>query len=194
MIQHKPKQQRRVSRRTLRNIGLVFLVGVLALGIFARDHIQSWLYGEETPPTQAVVIPPADETDVDVAGDWLGVITEDYGLEVRYEFRLSLQQRGDDVTGTMTVTSTNAPRTTIFAVSNVRGDVNGDILTLAETRVTSLEGISANYWCKIAIQLDHDENSSDDDTMTGKWNGIATDGVEGCLGTEGRVTLMQDAR
>lgn len=194
MIQHKPKQQRLLSRRTLRNIGLVFLVGLLALGIVARDHIQSWLYGEDTPPTQTVVIPPANETAVDVAGDWLGVITEDYGLEMRYEFRLSLEQRGDDVSGTMSVTSTNAPRTTIFAVSSITGDVNGDILTLAETNVTSLQGISANYWCKIAIELDHDENSSDDDTMTGTWKGIATDGVEGCLGTQGRVTLMQDAR
>jgi hypothetical protein len=195
MIQYKPKKS--FSKSTLKTIGLVFLVGVLALGIFARDQIQTLLYGSPDTAPQAVTIQAhttAPDVDVNIDGNWLGVVTEDYGMEVRYEFRLDLQQRGDDFTGTMWVTSTNSPYDVIRAQSTVRGTVQGDTVTFHETRVTTLQGISSNFWCKLAATLDHEEGDSQRETLTGTWSGIETAGVQGCIGTHGRVTLMRDSR
>lgn len=196
MIQHKPGKKG-FSSTTLRNIGLMFLVGVLTLGIFARDQIQALLYGPPQAAPQAVTVSTysnAPEADVNVAGNWLGVITEDYGMEVRYEFRLDLRQSGDAISGTMWVTSTNAPYDTIEAQSSIRGTVQGDTVAFHETGVTTLEGISADFWCQLAATLDHEQGDSQRDTLTGSWSGIETQGVDGCVGTHGRVTLMRDSR
>jgi hypothetical protein len=145
------------------------------------------MFGNEPVQNQQVQL----TENVNVTGEWLGIITEDYDAETRYEYRLTFEQNASGaVTGYMHVQSTNRGEE-IIADSMVSGSINADILTFSETRVTYLDGVPASNWCRVSVSLDH-EVINGQETMTGSWTGIETPGVGSCAGITGRVILTRE--
>jgi hypothetical protein len=161
-----------------RNAVLAVLMAVVLFGGFmARDTLQAAFFEHKQ--------------SIDVTGEWLGIVTEDYDAQTRYEYRLNFEQNADGtITGYMNVQSTNRGEE-IVATSMVSGTMSQDDLTFNETRVTYLEGVPASNWCMISVTLDH-EVINGQETMTGSWMGIETPGVGSCVGIEGRVIVTRD--
>lgn len=131
----------------------------------------------------------APEPMAQVSGDWVGVLTEDYDANVRYDFRLRVIQEDHHLAGELNFSSSNSSQR-IMARSAVTGTVDGDLVTLREIDLIELHGISATSWCWIEITLDYDDLATQD-TLVGTWHGIETPGVERCLPTQGRVVLSR---
>lgn len=162
-----------VNRALLAVLMLVVLFG----GFMARDTIRSVVFDYQD--------------NVDVSGEWLGLITEDYDADTHYEYRLTFNQSEDgSITGYMHVQSTNRGED-IIADSMISGSIRNDILTFSESRVTYLEGVPASRWCRIEVSLDY-EVINGLETMTGDWTGIETPGVGSCAGIDGRVILTRE--
>lgn len=176
---HKPKTKVNVNSRLLRGAGIMAMLAAIVFVGLARIGQTP----DMTLDTAAAV------EDVQLTGEWLGIVTEDYNNHIRYEYRLQLVQSGNAVRGTMYVASTNAP-VEISAVSTISGTVDGDVFTYREISVDELYNIPADHWCRITATLELD-NSTAMDTLAGGWNGIETPGVSGCLPTQGRITLMR---
>ena len=170
----------------------VLILAVLIGGFMVRDTVRSMMFGNELVQDEQVRYEQAQlPVTADVEGEWLGVITEDYDAETRYEYRLTFDQNDDGtVTGYMHLESTNRAEE-IIADSMISGSINSDILTFSETRVTYLDGVPASMWCRISVTLDH-EVVSGLETMTGSWVGIDTPGVGSCAGITGRVILTRE--
>ena len=155
----------------------VLMAVVLFGGFMARDTLQAAFFEHKQ--------------NIDVTGEWLGIVTEDYDAQNRYEYRLDFEQNADGtVTGYMQVQSTNRGEE-IVATSMVTGNMSNDNLTFHETRVTYLDGISPSYWCMISVSLDY-EVVNGQETMTGSWTGIDTPGVGSCAGIQGRVIVTRE--
>lgn len=178
---HTKKNKVKIDGKYLRIFGIVAILGAIVFVGLSRIG--------QPAPVEAVLNADIDTSVVDVTGEWLGIVTEDYNNNIRYEYRLQLVQSGNDVRGTMYVTSTNAP-VDIYAASTIVGEVNGNDLTYYEVNVDELYNISRDHWCKISADVNF-EDVDGMDTLTGGWNGIETEGVSGCLPTEGRITLMR---
>ncbi|MDQ7026278.1 MAG: hypothetical protein Q9P01_02170 [Anaerolineae bacterium] len=160
-----------------RALWAVLMLVVLFGGFMARDTLRSALFDYQE--------------NVDVNGEWIGLITEDYDAEIRYEYRLTFNQSEDgSITGNMHIQSTNRSED-IIADSIVSGSISNDDLTFSETRVTYLDGVSPSNWCRISVSLDY-EVINGQETLTGDWAGIETPGVGSCAGTEGRVILTRE--
>jgi len=161
-----------LGRAGLAVLMLVMLIG----GILGRDALRSAFFG--TP-------------DVNVTGQWLGIITEDYDAQIRYEYRLTFNQLEDGtIAGQMHLQSTNR-NDEIDADSIVNGAVRGDAVSFHEVRVTFLDGVPSYNWCMISVTLDH-EVINGQETMTGTWTGIETPGVGSCEGIDGRIILTRE--
>jgi hypothetical protein len=172
---HKNSEQAGIS--VGRALLAVLMIAVLVGGFAARDTLRALFF----EPKQ----------DMDIAGEWLGIITEDYDAEIRYEYRLVFTQAEDGtLTGQMRVQSTNRTED-ILAYSNVAGIVDHDEVAFHETRVTYLDGVSNYNWCMIEVNLDY-EVVNGQETMTGSWVGIDTPGVVSCAGIDGRVILTRE--
>jgi len=180
---YKKKHSSKLNSPVVRLGALVLIIGAMVLGVLYQQ-------GQSSEP-QADINTAAQVLDenANVTGEWLGIVTEDYNNRIRYEYRLVLEQRGSRVTGTMFIESTNAP-SEISAVSSIVGTINGDEISYHETHVSELNNISADHWCFINASLEY-ENVDGMDTLAGTWHGIETPGVNGCLPTQGRITLMR---
>lgn len=177
---HTKKNKVKVNGKYLRLFGIIAILGTIVFVGLSR-------IGQ--PATADVNLDANVVEDVNITGEWLGIVTEDYNNNIRYEYRLQLVQSGDDVRGTMYVVSTNAP-VEIAAVSTIVGEIDGDALTYREISIDELYNISSDHWCMISADLNF-EAVDGMDTLSGGWNGIETAGVSGCLPTEGRITLMR---
>lgn len=129
------------------------------------------------------------DSDSQVAGEWVGILTEDYDSEIRYDLRVDLIQEGNILAGALRFASTNNA-ITITSHSAITGNVTDDTVTLQEIDMIDLQGISADSWCWIAIELDFEDLAAQD-TLVGTWHGIETPGVDRCLPTQGRVMLTR---
>lgn len=178
---HTKKNKIKLNDKYLRLFGIVAILGAIVFVGLSRIG--------QPAPAELNLDANIDATAVNVTGEWLGIVTEDYNNNIRYEYRLQLVQSGDDVRGTMYVSSTNAP-VNIYAVSTIVGEVNGDELTYTEVSVDQLYNISRDHWCKISANVNF-EDVDGMETLAGGWNGIETQGVSGCLPTQGRITLMR---
>ncbi|MEL6308301.1 MAG: hypothetical protein AAFR81_03880 [Chloroflexota bacterium] len=126
--------------------------------------------------------------DVDVSGEWVGTMTEDYSGETRYDYRLVLTQDGTVVDGIGYQESTNRATET-YAESILSGDVTADDLYYYETATNVLEGLSLNRWCRIEVSLNY-QVIEGQETLIGTW-GVAPDERELCDGIDGRVLLTR---
>lgn len=131
----------------------------------------------------------ADGAHAQVAGEWVGILTEDYDAEIRYDLRVELIQADDELAGALHFASTNSSFP-IMSHSAITGRVAGETITIQEIDMIALQGISADSWCWIAIDLDFEDLAAQD-TLVGTWHGIETPGVDRCLPTQGRVMLTR---
>ena len=72
---------------------LIAFILFLSIGTFMTMNINVADTNDDTQDSYAL------PEDVDVSGEWIGFMTEDYGAEVRYDYRLVLQQSNDSIKG-----------------------------------------------------------------------------------------------
>lgn len=126
--------------------------------------------------------------DVDLSGEWVGMMTEDYNDDTRYDYRIVLKQDGTVVDGIGYQESTNRATET-YAEATLSGDVVGDDLTYYETETNLLEGLSLSRWCRIEVTLNY-QVIEGQETLVGTW-GVAPDERAICEGIDGRVLLTR---
>ena len=128
--------------------------------------------------------------DVDVSGEWVGMMTEDYSEEVRYDYRLLLDQSGDAIKGISYQESTNYA-IDIYAESSLIGDVEGDDIYFYESSTDVLENLSLDRWCRIEVRLNY-EVVDGQETLIGTWDS-AEEERPGCITIDGRVVLTRQS-
>lgn len=127
---------------------------------------------------------------VDVSGEWIGTITEDYGSEIRYDYRLTLSQNGSSIRGTGFYDSSNY-EIEIYSESALVGSMTGDDLYFYEAQVTVLDGVSLDQWCRIEVRVNY-EVVNGLETLVGTWDS-AEENRAGCTTVSGRVMLTRQA-
>jgi hypothetical protein len=127
---------------------------------------------------------------VDVSGEWVGTMTEDYGAEVRYDYRIVLDQTGTSIRGTAFQDSSNFD-TEIYSESSLIGSMNGTSLYFYEARVDALDGVALDRWCRIEVRVDY-EVVNGLETLVGTWDS-AEEERSGCTTVDGRVVLTRES-
>lgn len=165
---------------------LNIVVLVIIIGAFATLNLKV----SETSDlvVQDAQVPTLSIQDVDVSGEWVGMMTEDYDNDVRYDYRIVLNQSGDVISGTSYQESTNYD-VTIYAESSLSGDVDGDEIYFYEQSTDVLANLSLSNWCRIEVRLSH-EVIDGQETLIGTWDS-AEDERAGCITIDGRVLLTR---
>lgn len=166
---------------------LAILIIFLFIGAFATTSVT---VSDDSDVTQAIQSSYALPGDVDVSGEWVGMMTEDYNTEVRYDYRLVLEQNGDAITGISYQESTNR-NIEIYAESSLLGDVEGDELYFYEASTDVLDNLSLDRWCRIEVRLDY-EVVDGQETLIGTWDS-AEEERPGCITIDGRVILTRQS-
>lgn len=183
MITYKPKNKlsKQFPYRYLVLI-LLLLGGIAAFAIYSGQNNETATTNAEPP-----VITMANL--VDISGEWVGTGTEDYGIENRYDLRLTITQDGNTITGKQyMVTSNYEPE--IYAISQISGTVNGEDFTYTENKILELDNISPDYWCLASVTLNY-EVIGGQETLIGTWGSGEPDRAE-CQGITGRVLLTRN--
>ena len=184
MIIHKPKN------KVKKQFPYLYFLMLLLIGAFAVLVMYSG-QTTETPTldAQAPVITAADP--VNLSGEWVGTGTEDYGVENRYDLRLTIAQDGNTIQGVQYMeTSNNEPE--IYAISSISGSVSGDSFNYVEGQLLELDNIAPSNWCFAAVTLTY-ENVGGQDTLIGTWSNGEPDRAE-CNGITGRVILTRQPK
>ena len=126
---------------------------------------------------------------VDLSGEWVGTMTEDYGAEVRYDYRIVINQSGTSIRGTAFQDSSNF-ETEIYSESSLIGSMNGTSLYFYEARVDVLDGVTLDRWCRIEVRVDY-ELVNGLETLVGTWDS-AEEERSGCITVDGRVVLTRE--
>ena len=128
--------------------------------------------------------------DVDVSGEWVGMMTEDYSGEIRYDYRLTLDQNGNILSGISYQESTNFD-IEIYAESSLSGDVDGNDIYFYETSTDVLDNLSLDHWCRIEVRLNY-QVVEGQETLIGTWDS-AEEERPGCITIDGRVVLTRQS-
>lgn len=128
--------------------------------------------------------------DVNISGEWVGMMTEDYNNNTRYDYRVVLSQSGDDISGISYQESTNYD-VTIYAESSLSGDVDGDEIYFYEASTDVLANLSISNWCRIEVRLTY-EVIDGQETLIGTWDS-AEEERAGCITIDGRVLLTRQS-
>jgi hypothetical protein len=170
--------------------GLSFGLALLLLlgGIFAGLNLGNFAQSE---PEEAMKPPQVDfaigDLDIDLSGEWIGTITEDYGIESRYDFRLKLDQDGDVVTGMSYLDMADEPE--IYSESPIEGIIQGDQFTFSQVSTTVLENVSMDYWCLADLTVTY-QILNGQETLVGTWDLADHERLE-CGDISGRVILTR---
>jgi len=136
--------------------------------------------------TQEAVI--VEETPRDISGEWIGMTTEDYGMYARYDYRIVIEQDGDDITGMLYLTMTNHPVET-YTQTIVAGTVTGDTVFYASQEILDIENGSLDYLCLVQTTLTYEEVDGQE-MLVGTWEPRADERAE-CDTISGRTTLTR---
>lgn len=162
----------------------LFILFIL-IGAFMTMNVK---VADTNEPVQTIQNSYALPDDVDVSGEWIGFMTEDYASDVRYDYRLVLEQDGDSITGISYQESTNYS-IEIYAESSLLGDVDGDELYFYEASTDVLDNLSLDRWCRIEVRLEY-EVVDGQETLIGTWDS-AEEERPGCITIEGRAILTR---
>jgi hypothetical protein len=127
-------------------------------------------------------------TTIDVSGEWIGTVTEDYGVENRYDYRVTLTQTGSSLRGTDYQDNSN-DSIDVYAEQALIGSVNGTSIYFYEAQITVLEGVGVESWCRIEVRVDY-EVVNGLETLIGTWDSAEEDRA-GCTTISGRVMLTR---
>lgn len=183
MITHKKRQPD--TKPKLPTVVVACLLTIIA--IFSFLTLQIYQLNHNQAPADADVALAVPD-DVDISGEWVGTMTEDYNNDTRYDYRLVLDHEGDVVTGIGYQESTNRTNE-IYAESTLSGDVEGYDVYYYETATNVLEGLSLNRWCRIEVSLNY-QVIDGQETLIGTWS-VAPDERALCDGIDGRVVLTR---
>lgn len=125
--------------------------------------------------------------NIDLSGEWIGTITEDYGNESRYDFRLELEQNKDVVTGMSFLDMAQEPE--IYSESPIAGTMEGDVFIFTQVSTTILENVSLDNWCLADMTVSY-QLLDGQETLVGTW-GLASHEREGCGDISGRIILTR---
>lgn len=165
-----------------------FLIVTLIIGAFAAFNFGQSAESSEVI-NEAQISSYAFES-VDVSGEWVGTMTEDYDSEVRYDYRIVLSQDNDNLSGTAYQESTNMVNDIeIYSESTLVGDVSNDVIYFYEASTDVLENVSLDRWCRIEVSLNY-EVIDGQETLIGTWDGVQ-DNRLGCDTIDGRVLLTR---
>lgn len=182
MIIYKPKNSNRIPYKPLKYLNLLVLT--IIIGIFVAFNLKVSDDAVDPAPMVEASVPE----NVNVSGEWVGIITEDYGSETRYEYTIILEQRGAHITGLGIQDATNSPYD-IYAESSLIGDIEGDTLYFYEASTDILENLTLDRWCRIEVTLDY-EVVDGLETLVGTWDSVE-DNRPGCTTIDGRVVLTR---
>ncbi|GAB5494773.1 MAG: hypothetical protein Phog2KO_49880 [Phototrophicaceae bacterium] len=167
------------------NVALLFLmIGAFAFFGISDSENSDFISEDAQAPTYAIT------EDVDISGEWVGMMTEDYNQEVRYDYRIVIEQDNSDIEGTTYQESTNYD-IEIYAESSVSGDVDGNEIYFYEESTDVLENLSLSSWCRIEVRLSY-EIIDGQETLIGTWDSAEEDRA-GCVTIDGRVLLTRQA-
>ena len=160
---------------------------LLLIGAFVAWNMQG---SDSTPTIQEAQVPAAIVETVNLSGEWIGTMTEDYNTEVRYDYRIVLQQNDTSIQGIAYQESSNY-EPEIYSESSVLGNANGTSLYFYESRVNVLENISLDSWCLIEVNLNY-EIVNGLEMLVGTWDS-GEYARAGCETVTGRVVLTRQA-
>ena len=170
------KKRKNSDKRAGISFGLAVIL--LLAGLFAGMNM-----GHLNPVEDANLSPE----NIDLSGEWIGTITEDYGIEARYDFRLELEQRNDTITGMSYLDMAQEPE--IYSESPIAGILEGEVFSFTQTTTTVLENISLDYWCLADMTVSY-QLLDGQETLVGTWE-LATHEREDCGDISGRIILTR---
>lgn len=127
---------------------------------------------------------PSDLSDT-IDGTWTGIITDDYGSFIVYDFTIQfdLDEANKHISGTTYAQSLDEYRN-LHAGTIIRGEmIDSDTLSYYDTSINGANG----GWCKIRSTLEL-TNQNGVPVLSGKWYGFD---YQGCTGTSGRIHLTK---
>ncbi|MEM9950706.1 MAG: hypothetical protein AAF846_03835 [Chloroflexota bacterium] len=165
-------------------ISLGFALLLLLGGLFAGMNLG-------VSSSNDAVLTEASVSVTTFEGEWIGTITEDYGAESRYDFRITL----DNTTNTNGVVGMSyldmAQEPEIYSESPIEGFVIGDEIFLSQVSTTVLENVQMDNWCLADITLSY-QVLNGQETLVGTWTNAHFERVE-CDGISGRVILTRQS-
>ena len=165
------------------NLALLFLI-IGAFAIFSTDNTEHSDFMSEDAQVPSYAI----SEDVNISGEWVGMMTEDYNEAVRYDYRIVIEQDNSDIQGISYQESTNYD-IEIYAESSLSGDVDGNDIYFYEQSTDVLENLSISSWCRIEVRLSY-EIIDGQETLIGTWDSAEEDRA-GCVTIDGRVLLTR---
>jgi hypothetical protein len=181
MIIYKPKN---TAKKHFPYVNLLLML--ILLGGFAALAMYSETAEMPTMDAQPPVVTLSEP--LNLSGEWVGMMTEDYGVDRRYDYRIVFTQNGNSVSGMMYQDATNV-EPEIYAESTLIGSVEGDTFYFYEARVMVLENVTIDRWCRIEATLEY-EKVDGMDTLVGTWDSVEDD-RSGCTTIDGRVILTR---
>ena len=175
------EKRKNSDKRAGLSSGLAVLL--LLAGLFVGMNLTNLNQAQDAEITESALV----AEDVDLNGEWIGTITEDYGIEARYDFRLELEQRDDVVTGMSFLDMAQGPE--IYSESPIAGIVTGDVFTFTQVSTTVLENISMDNWCLADMTVSY-QLLDGQETLIGTWE-LAHHEREECGDVTGRIILTR---
>ncbi len=175
------EKRKNSDKRAGLSSGLAVLL--LLAGLFVGMNLTNLNQAQDAEITESALV----AEDVDLNGEWIGTITEDYGIEARYDFRLELEQRDDVVTGMSFLDMAQEPE--IYSESPIAGIVTGDVFTFTQVSTTVLENISMDNWCLADMTVSY-QLLDGQETLVGTWE-LAHHEREECGDVTGRIILTR---
>lgn len=184
MIIYKPKNTPK-NRFPYANLLLMLVLvgGLLALALYSTPAVDETANVNAAPPVINNVEVP------NLSGEWVGMMSEDYGVDRHYDFRIVFTQDDNSARGMMYQDASNI-KPEIYAESILIGTVEGDTFSFYEARVMQLENLTLDHWCRIEATLKY-EKIGDQDTLVGTWDSVEHDRY-GCTTIDGRIMLTRN--
>jgi len=169
-------------------LSLGFAIVLLLGGILAGMGLTYTGMVQHSTSESLVLEAQARVTDVDLSGEWIGTVTEDYGAEGRYDYRLVITQDGDALSGTNYLDLTASE---IYAEQALDGSVDGNTVTLTEMDTLVLENLSLDHWCMATYTLTY-QVLNGQEMLVGTWVSAEPD-RDGCDTISGRLILTRQS-
>lgn len=126
----------------------------------------------------------ASAESASVAGTWTGIITDDYGSFIVYDFTVDIIQNDDQTISGSTFAQAQPEYRSVSAGTNFIGTIDDqDTISYQDVSIHD----SNSGWCRIETTLDW-TNDNGVDVLYGKWYGIGNDM---CVGLDGRIHLTK---
>lgn len=166
-------------------LALLLLLGGIFAGVQFGKHMVEEPVESFKPPTASFSLDDMD-TNINLTGEWIGTATEDYGNENRYDYRLVIEQEGNEITGMSYLDMVDSD---IYSESPIAGTLNGNVFFYTEVSTTVLENLSLDNWCLSDTTLTY-QVMNGQETLVGNWE-LAEHERPECAGITGRVILTR---